>query len=401
MKYSCEIIRDLLPLYVDDVASPPSRQMVEEHLAECPDCQAMVGRLKNEETETAIAAEKETVIAAERRVFKRRSAVAGAVVAGILTIPVLVCLIVNLATGSGLGWFFIVLSALLVAASVTVVPLMAPENKGLWTLGSFAATLLLLFGVCCICTGGKWFFTAASAVLFGLSLVFLPFVVKSRVFSRIPSGRKGLAVMAADTVLFLLMMLAIGLRSGSPRFFPTAAAISLPILAAAWGIFAIVCAVRKNRKPASGQEDAPAPRLSAGSGAPAPAEAPHAAPGRMKTWTVVLLALGFPIWLPLLITAGAVVFTLLVVLWSLILSLWAVDLSLIAGCAAGVGFGIWTICRGSVLQGVALICAGAVLAGLGILLFFGCRAATKGAAVLMKKLAGWIRSGLTRKENAQ
>lgn len=40
MKYPCEIIKDLLPLFVDDVLSPESRQAVSEHLAECDSCQA-------------------------------------------------------------------------------------------------------------------------------------------------------------------------------------------------------------------------------------------------------------------------------------------------------------------------------------------------------------------------
>lgn len=39
MKYPCEIIKDLLPLFVDDVISPQSRQAVSEHLAECDSCQ--------------------------------------------------------------------------------------------------------------------------------------------------------------------------------------------------------------------------------------------------------------------------------------------------------------------------------------------------------------------------
>ena len=38
MKYQCEIIRDLLPLYQDGVCSPKSREAVEEHLAECAEC---------------------------------------------------------------------------------------------------------------------------------------------------------------------------------------------------------------------------------------------------------------------------------------------------------------------------------------------------------------------------
>lgn len=40
MKISCEIIRDLLPLYHDGVCSNESRQMIEEHLSECENCRA-------------------------------------------------------------------------------------------------------------------------------------------------------------------------------------------------------------------------------------------------------------------------------------------------------------------------------------------------------------------------
>ena len=38
MKTDCNIIRDLLPLYADDVCSKESRALVDEHLQECPDC---------------------------------------------------------------------------------------------------------------------------------------------------------------------------------------------------------------------------------------------------------------------------------------------------------------------------------------------------------------------------
>lgn len=247
MKYSCEIIRDLLPLYIDDVASQSSRQTVEEHLAECAECRAVLGRLQTHETENAIAMEKESVIAGQRRVFERKSTVAGSVIAGIFMIPILVCLIVNLASGSGLSWFFIVLSALLVAASLSIVPLMAPQDKGLWTLGGFTVSLLLLFGVCCLYTGGRWFFVASASVLFGLALVFLPFVAKNRLISDYLGDRKGLAVMAADTILYAVMMLAIGLHTKAPRFFPLAAGISVPILLLAWGLFFLIRNARKNR----------------------------------------------------------------------------------------------------------------------------------------------------------
>lgn len=35
---NCDVIRDLLPLYKDDVVSPITREMVEEHLNGCPEC---------------------------------------------------------------------------------------------------------------------------------------------------------------------------------------------------------------------------------------------------------------------------------------------------------------------------------------------------------------------------
>ncbi len=38
MKYNCEIVQDLLPLYQDGVASDASVKMVEEHLKECSTC---------------------------------------------------------------------------------------------------------------------------------------------------------------------------------------------------------------------------------------------------------------------------------------------------------------------------------------------------------------------------
>ena len=40
MKYPCNIIKDLLPLYADNVCSEESKGIVEQHLGECPNCKA-------------------------------------------------------------------------------------------------------------------------------------------------------------------------------------------------------------------------------------------------------------------------------------------------------------------------------------------------------------------------
>ena len=118
MKNSCDVIRDLLPLYADDACSTDSRRLVDEHLAECPDCSGMLKRLQNNEIESDLQMEKQDVIEYGVKRFKRRSATVGSTVSGVFMIPILVCLIINLTTGSAMGWFFIVLAALAVAASL-------------------------------------------------------------------------------------------------------------------------------------------------------------------------------------------------------------------------------------------------------------------------------------------
>lgn len=46
MKISCNIIRDLLPLYAEDLASDDTRAMVEEHLCDCDDCTSVLNTMK-------------------------------------------------------------------------------------------------------------------------------------------------------------------------------------------------------------------------------------------------------------------------------------------------------------------------------------------------------------------
>ena len=48
MKLSCEIVRDLLPLYYDDVCSNESRATVEEHLLECDICKKYLDSMNSD-----------------------------------------------------------------------------------------------------------------------------------------------------------------------------------------------------------------------------------------------------------------------------------------------------------------------------------------------------------------
>lgn len=119
---------------------------------------------------------------------------------------------------------------------------------------------------------------------------------------------------------------------------------------------------------------------------------------RRSAGTTVLLIVGSPIWGSLAIAAAAVIFSLYVSLWAVIVSLWAVFVSLAACALAGVLACVIFSAGGNGAAGLAMLAAGLICAGLAIFMFCGCKAATKGALALTKKMAIWIKSLFIRKE---
>ena len=122
---------------------------------------------------------------------------------------------------------------------------------------------------------------------------------------------------------------------------------------------------------------------------------------KLGVWEIILLALGSPIWLSLLISFFAVVFSLYVSMWAVVISLWSVFVSFAASALGvligGVAFGIigyGTTCA-------AMIAACFACSGLAILSFLGCKALTKGAALLTKGIIIWSKNRMMKKEAAQ
>ena len=73
MKINCDVIRDLLPLYVDGISSKESTRLVEEHISECNGCRAVLGDLRNTEYDKNITEEKESVLQHSYKQTKRES----------------------------------------------------------------------------------------------------------------------------------------------------------------------------------------------------------------------------------------------------------------------------------------------------------------------------------------
>ena len=47
-KITCDVIRDLLPLYCDGVCSQDSRELVREHLEDCRECRGLLQKMRQE-----------------------------------------------------------------------------------------------------------------------------------------------------------------------------------------------------------------------------------------------------------------------------------------------------------------------------------------------------------------
>lgn len=119
---------------------------------------------------------------------------------------------------------------------------------------------------------------------------------------------------------------------------------------------------------------------------------------RMRSWNIVLLILGFPLWFPLLLTALVVMLALYLVLWVPVICCWAIFASLAAGAFGGIAAGVLFIANGNTAPGIAVLACGLIVAGLAIFAFIGSKAATAGIAVLTEKIVLGIKRRLVRKE---
>ena len=127
---------------------------------------------------------------------------------------------------------------------------------------------------------------------------------------------------------------------------------------------------------------------------------------KLKKWEIWVLCLGFPVWLPLAITAFALaitafvlIWTLYVVLWSLVVTLYAAELSFAVGAVGGAVSAIIHLTYSGTGFAAGVLFSGAlVCAGLTLILFRPCILAAKGTAKLAKKIWLGIKFLIVRKD---
>lgn len=156
-------------------------------------------------------------------------------------IALLACFICNLAIDHTLSWFFIVLTSIMVAFSLTCVPVLAEKRRGLITLGTFFISLIILLFTCNIYTGGDWFWTASVSVLFGFAVIFAPVIFRSIVLPTRLNKHKTLICFTLDSILlFVLLAVAVPYSGHADALLPEAFPIALFFLSWAWIIMLVI-----------------------------------------------------------------------------------------------------------------------------------------------------------------
>lgn len=125
---------------------------------------------------------------------------------GVALIP---CFICNLAIDKTLSWFWIVVSALLLAFTFTNLPKLIKSYKLIFVPLSMYLALCLLLGVCCIYTKGNWFWIPSLSVLLGLIIIFVPiYIARYDVFSKIKKYNDFISI-AVDFVMLNILLIVI------------------------------------------------------------------------------------------------------------------------------------------------------------------------------------------------
>ena len=86
MKFNCNVVDDLLPLYLENLCSEDSKAALEAHLKSCPDCREKLSRMKNADIVPKPTAQKSELPIADYAKKVRRHRIRVAVVVVIIGI---------------------------------------------------------------------------------------------------------------------------------------------------------------------------------------------------------------------------------------------------------------------------------------------------------------------------
>ncbi len=120
---------------------------------------------------------------------------------------------------------------------------------------------------------------------------------------------------------------------------------------------------------------------------------------RLSVLEILLLVLGFPLWLPLLLTALVLFFTCILLAWVLVLVPASVSLALGVSAIAVLFGGVLSLTKIALPAILAALGAALILAGLAILAGFVVAGTVRLALIVTRALVRGLKSLLIRKED--
>ena len=114
---------------------------------------------------------------------------------------------------------------------------------------------------------------------------------------------------------------------------------------------------------------------------------------------IVLIALGFPLWFPLLLVAFILLLVCYILIWVMVIVTYSVELSFIATGVAGAIAMIITFATGHPDLGIGYLGCFLIGVGLSMLFIYVCIATTKATIKLTKKILLGIKKKMIRRGN--
>lgn len=178
----CEIVKDLLPLYVDGMVSDVSKKSIEEHLEHCKDCTEIYQNMDFGLEEEKQPSEVEDV---KRFLKKTKQMYFLYGLGGLSFIAILVCMIVDLALNKKMTWSLITGSAIVFANAFMYALLVCKKNRGFITMSVVSVgTMVLLSTIqisryCFMNIGTLWIFRYGFPImLLWLGIIWVPVLLR-------------------------------------------------------------------------------------------------------------------------------------------------------------------------------------------------------------------------------
>lgn len=166
-KLTCDTIRDLLPMYVDELTSEATNKLVKEHVSACKECNEILEHMKQPvEVETA-----PEVKDFQKYLKKSRISIFYWIMGASAFIAILTCFIVNLAVDGKLSWFFIVVMGIVTGYLPVYVMISSSKHRFVKGVAVANGCTFLLVAVVQVVLyyqmgmGEFWFFSMAVPII--------------------------------------------------------------------------------------------------------------------------------------------------------------------------------------------------------------------------------------------